>query len=721
MGLDPSWGTALNEALVAKLVFGRDVVFTFGPLGPVYTRSYHPGTDHVMLVGSLLIALGAIAGFWFLCRQRPAWMLLLPLAISLCVMRDAYFMMLPLLLLLAAWRLDENSGTERHRSAVGPAATVALALLSAAIGALPLIKGSFSGVVGLEGLLAVAMLWTAGRRGLALMVVAVGAGTMAIAWLLCGQPISALPGFFIGQAPIVSGYAGAMSLQGPAWAVIGSIVMGAVLWLLMWFRVRHDKPWRTVLLLLGLAFYFFVTFKAAFVRHDAHVLLAAGTFLFVGAALAAATGKRFAVGVSIVAAVGWYGAESSVLPVVQGGLGRIPAVVTQAFRDAYLRASAPEILDQRYDEARAAIRAASPVRLAPGKVDIYPTELSPIFASEARWAGRPVPQSYSAYTKSLLELDAKHLEGPNAPDHVYFRTMAIDGRMPSQDDSLSWPILLSRYEPVEIQGDYLHLQRGAVRPVTFGAEHRRTVRIGEWVDLPERDRFQWVSIDVQPSLAGRAMLMLYKLPEVSIDLKLASGQEQHHRLIPDIARHGVLLSPYVGSAFDLLKASAGITREQRVVAFKISVFRPALWRPEIAISERSLDIAPKPGLLTLFSTSPTELPSRPVATRRADCFIEAAEEEAGLVHIRGWIAPDAKNGMGPESAAVTLDADRHASYVVSLTSRKDVGAAFGHPDMSRVGFDALLDASHLSGAIQVGIVADANGQRFVCAGARRLR
>ena len=37
-GVDGSWPYALNEAIARGYVFGRDLIFTFGPLPSVYTR-----------------------------------------------------------------------------------------------------------------------------------------------------------------------------------------------------------------------------------------------------------------------------------------------------------------------------------------------------------------------------------------------------------------------------------------------------------------------------------------------------------------------------------------------------------------------------------------------------------------------------------------------------------------------------------------------------------
>jgi hypothetical protein len=51
---DASWAYALNEAVVQHLIFGRDIVLTFGPLASIYTGMYHPATDWIMLLGSVL-------------------------------------------------------------------------------------------------------------------------------------------------------------------------------------------------------------------------------------------------------------------------------------------------------------------------------------------------------------------------------------------------------------------------------------------------------------------------------------------------------------------------------------------------------------------------------------------------------------------------------------------------------------------------------------------
>lgn len=60
-GIDPSWALGLNQAVAQGFAFGKDIIFTLGPYSSIYTKSYHPATDHLMIMGSLYLAFT----YWF--------------------------------------------------------------------------------------------------------------------------------------------------------------------------------------------------------------------------------------------------------------------------------------------------------------------------------------------------------------------------------------------------------------------------------------------------------------------------------------------------------------------------------------------------------------------------------------------------------------------------------------------------------------------------------
>jgi hypothetical protein len=73
--LDASWVMAMNQAVVVHLVFGRDVVFTFGPYASVFTTAYHPSTDMMMMFASVVIVVSYCVALFYIIRPSTVWIL----------------------------------------------------------------------------------------------------------------------------------------------------------------------------------------------------------------------------------------------------------------------------------------------------------------------------------------------------------------------------------------------------------------------------------------------------------------------------------------------------------------------------------------------------------------------------------------------------------------------------------------------------------------------
>jgi hypothetical protein len=67
----------------------------------------------------------------------------------------------------------------------------------------------------------------------------------------------------------------------------------------------------------------------------------------------------------------------------------------------------------------------------------------------------------------------------------------------------------------------------------------------------------WAAIDVELSLTGRLLKLLYKTPILSLEVFGEEGSLGSFRLVPGMARAGFLLSPFVGDRFDFAAISAG--------------------------------------------------------------------------------------------------------------------------------------------------------------------
>ena len=205
----------------------------------------------------------------------------------------------------------------------------------------------------------------------------------------------------------------------------------------------------------------------------------------------------------------------------------------------------------RYGASLEKIRADNPMPELPpellGGTDLYPNDVAVVMAYGLSYSPRPVIQSFSAYTGHLAEINAASLRADDAPDTVLFDVQTIDERLPSSEDGLSWPELLTRYDLADATGKYWVLKRKATaNQYSLKPLSTQRVALGDWVNVPTEDSSAvWVELDAEPVLVGKLMTTLLKLPPLYIEVELADGSVERRRVLADILHSGQLLSPLV--------------------------------------------------------------------------------------------------------------------------------------------------------------------------------
>jgi glycosyltransferase involved in cell wall biosynthesis len=592
--LDSSWMIVLSEAFAGGRQFGRDLVFTYGPWGFVPLGVYHPATFSLMLAAQAFFCLALAAGVTALAALgfRRAWAGI-AWAIAFCVfsaplfgfMPDSAFVYCGAVLLL----VHEADRAHRWRPV--------LVLLTVAVAWAGLIKFTYF-VLGGVVVAAIAGADLLQRRGRWLTVPLTYALAVAVLWLAASQSLGGIVPFVRTSLEVAGGYSDAMAVwTHPAEQMTPFLVAGACLLGARAFATgaRAGAPHT-----LALAWLYFQVFKGSFVRHDGHEMLAylalpVLTLLYAPFLWRDARGwlGRALLASLVVASVwpqlaGWrlfHGQTylGFVALNVQGAGGKLAAA------DRLLRG--PDTARRLVLHYIATVRATQkriPFPVPKGSVDLYPFEQAYIVAYRWPWAGRPVFQSYVAYTPALAELNAQHLRSERAPETIFFAVQTIDRRYPSLDDGLSWPELLARYEVRGSAGPYVWLERAAMpRPWTLAPVGTVTARFGEEVAVPAGD-LVWARIDVRLTLYGRLVRALYKVPQPT----LAVNGGARFQLVPDLAHAGFLLSPVVtsGPAFAALAMGKGgpVARSLRV---EVDDAR-GLYLPEVGIEFFRLAYAP---------------------------------------------------------------------------------------------------------------------------------
>jgi hypothetical protein len=558
--LDSAWEYAMNEAVARHMVFGRDIIFTLGPYACAYTGQYHPATDHLMLIADTLFGLALATGALLLVR-RGSLVYLLPLpALVALVSRDSVLFSLPLLFLMICVRVTLPDG-HKWKLPENRQVLFSLALIMLALSLLPLVKGTFclmSLLLGGLGLLV--LLSRCARWALVLGVVFV-IGLIGF-WLAAGQPLGALPGFFVAQIPILSGYSDAMSFYSDATSVTRSskvLVLYGLNAALMLFAsllfVARGTGFSAKALCLGLAFSLFLVFKAAFVRLEWHQTIAAhfillALFLFVGSLprLAAAIIIASAIAAWLPMRAQYVGTEATNL------IASIEKSRTLGHILEGVRARLGLALDlrQQFETALTKIRQDNPLPRLNGTADIYPVRQDILLANGLRWSPRPILQSYSVYEPSLADINAQHLLGSSAPRHVLFDVSPIDSRLASLEDGKSWPLLLTRYHLVGRAGRLLVLERNTDTGTDADMEDiaTSTQRLGHQFNLPKVGEPVWAKVDLKPTLLGRIITTLFKPPLLHIVFQYGDGRAETFRYVAAMGRSGFIVAPVVRHTAD---------------------------------------------------------------------------------------------------------------------------------------------------------------------------
>jgi hypothetical protein len=714
LSLDGAWRIASNTAKAQGLVFGRDFVFTSGPYAAIYTRMYAPETDLMMLVGASFLA---VAMLWVVVssvpQHRRAWLLGLPVVMALPGMGDALFIIMPwLIVLLAAHGESHGRGMWLVRLYVS---VTACALL-------PLIKGSFTvPAIACIGIASVIAYRTHRKHGWLLPLTFLLA--LVAEWCMAGQPLGALPSYFASQADVIEGYGDAMSLSGPIVDLILLLLASGLL-----CTAYLGAPGTPRLIWLGAMLTVFVGLKAGLVRHDdAHSATAAAVVLLVAAYAAFVMRSWVWRGVILLAALlamPVLSRTASMSP--QGMLSRTAHVIVDSAAMGIDRLNGAPLLARRYANAIGMITSLTGFPADGRTADVYSVGASlPAFSGE-KWSPRPIIQSYSAYTPTLIQRNVEHLQ-QRGPDKVYWQLYTTDSHYPALDDGASWRWLLGGYRAVDRVSDFVVLEREAnVAALPLGDEVVKAhPALGDLIALPT-DSPLWVTITLKPTLLGRLRSIVFKPAAVQM-ITIYPDHGVSYRVVPGMMETGFLLSPTIATTNQLqaFLANGFEATPRGRVPERIALDVPggSVWfNDHFDITVHRLRL-PRPTFKSSFLDPPIETGQRFDAG--GDCVMENFDGDplrgdhvvaaGGTVALAGVVAIDKKNGRPAAGAALLVIDAAGIRHVVPARKvlRSDVADLYG-PALLDSGFNALFSVERMPRPLQVSVLVSDAGRYLEC-------
>lgn len=595
--LDPSWAQALGWALVHGLQFGTDLVFTYGPLGWFAHSAWQPELFAWELLAFELVFKLALCVFLAraIVRVRGPALKLLFALLLLVPDPGAEAFYFASVVALSAWLLEHTPA----RRAPAPSAKELLRALPAwsLLSVIAWIKFTYLLLVVAAIVVVVGRLFLHGARGAARRHAAVASLALLALWCACGQNPLHLFAYVTSSWQVARGYAQAMSARADELDVVlgvASLAAGFLFVASSWWRAgpRELLP-RLALFAAGA----FVAFKAGFVSAGSTTITCFGYalwapwFLEHGGAPAGTRAHRWtlAAGRALALALALWGYQRAQMAST-GGTTQPLAAWNQVLAAHWDSIGALDVLPEAYRLERAALAEQYDLprvreRVGAAEIDVFQVELAVLFLNDLHWRPRPVFQSYAAYTEALAERNAEHFRSERAPPFVLWRFDTVDNRLPGFDDAPALIEVLRRYRPVLSEGGYLLLERSAEEPAEARVEMalHRDVAFDERVELPPfDDRGGVLRLDLRPTLAGALRGFFFQWPRVELEIETDGGQKSAFRIVPDAARAGVLIDPWMCGQDAVENACSGGT-SQRVIALRVlgpeavrSAFQPAI-------------------------------------------------------------------------------------------------------------------------------------------------
>jgi hypothetical protein len=683
-GLDPSWMFTLNYVVNSSLLFGKDLVFTYGPLGFL---------AHPQAIGhNVPVALACHLFAWLLfvtlmaygaLRRLFSLVELLLFTVVVIASRTLMFdySVTFLVLLLLCFSAARRNGIPYFLAAIFLSCALFFIKISAGLMVVPAIL-----------VLSVFDIFRDRKKGLielGLSLVLLPAMFVA-GYLLYNPSVADMLAYLRGIVEISSEYNVAMSNAGqPHEIYLALSVLGAyVYFCILYYRSGDALFPLTVAFLPSLL----MGFKHGFVRQDGHVGLFSTTAMFIFGLLLLFSGPKRRVRKSIVTilVIGaclvinfWH--KPKPFPV--------RFLPTEAVKLVFDH-SGPKTAGPAGGDLLAEEKLSQDIleKIGRSGVGVFPWEVTYVAANNLIYNPLPVFQAYSAYTAYLDNWNGAHLNGGEAPPWLLMDFADIDDRHCLVDVPATWLSMYRWYEPFQRVGAMLVLKRAeSPRFDRLDPAGREGHRITDEIQLPESDEPLLVRVPMDLTFWGKLVKLFYKIRRINMVLTDDAGGAYIYRIVPDTLRNGVFAN-YLPMNMDELEMLYRSRSPRRIVSLLLFGDDLKLYRKKISVeflkipgirisrvarqqlpADADVPQSPQAALFSIDSVNDRIITQNPITVSMSEA----------IARITGW-AVDPAAGKAAEGIYVYVDGKPFCG--IYGAGRPDVAEVYSNPAYTYSGF-----------------------------------
>ncbi|MGV3556653.1 hypothetical protein [Larkinella arboricola] len=553
-GIDNSWRMALEIIYEKKLVWGKDVIYTYGPLGRWLQRYVITTAPFELFLVDSFVAINLVVLLYsFLPNPLKLWHLLLyfPLWAIVNSMHGEWIHFLWFYLVIY-WGV---------RYLYQPNLLLLYYLL--VLSAVNFFMKANYGIIILGYTASLLSFRFVVQRGnvkeyLASLTVL---GLLLITgayWLHTD-----LIGYLISSLHVIDGYNESQALYPENKLRVVLLAYGCFLLQFLTAIVylvrlrfapqkRNDSPYITLFTLFWLLIISFVLLKYAFTRaDDGHLTVfikqSSLLLLLVMVSVPEAWLKKTFFGYLVLNCVIYL---TFYIPI----FGKIPVNYTTEFSQKALlvRHYLQQAVTHSYPVPQATLPDSIRQKIGRQTVDVIPNEISTVYFNGLNYNPRPALQSYQAYNAYL---DAKNRDkylSDSAPEWVIFEYTGIDGKYPLADETQTLLALLQRYSTVDESNQQLFLRKNRqTKQLTLVRQQTKRIVMGQKLHLATTDSLlHVVYARTQYTAYGKALNLFFQPPQLTMTIRAEDDSAVEYRAVPSLLQKGVIVTSRVDNLAD---------------------------------------------------------------------------------------------------------------------------------------------------------------------------
>ena len=195
--------------------------------------------------------------------------------------------------------------------------------------------------------------------------------------------------------------------------------------------------------------------------------------------------------------------------------------------------------------------------IAKNTVDVIPTEISYIYFNNLNYNPRPIVQSYSCYSPLLMQLNYQKLLSTNAPQYILYHSgLLLEGRLPISDDFYSQLAILQRYQLIDTAMVYkesndflkdstflmLFKRSDHVRSVTKKLLLDTMISLNNKITLPKTNNMLFMESDLNYTSLGKIRRIIFQPYKLKMNLYTNNLMMKSVKgIIPEL-KNGVIIN-----------------------------------------------------------------------------------------------------------------------------------------------------------------------------------